>query len=114
MGLFRNSAIETEFFQRMKRRTFVLSLMILSTAIVASAHDLFLKLDSYFLKANASGIVRLLNGTFARSDGLVARDRFRDVSRVANGSLSNAESFSWRNEDKTRCWNFSLVRQAHI
>ena len=80
--------------------------MILSTAIVASAHDLFLKLDSYFLKANASGIVRLLNGTFARSDGLVARDRFRDVSLVANGSLSNAESFSWRNEDKTTLLEF--------
>lgn len=86
----------------MKRTILVLLVLILSTASVASGHDLFLKLESYFLKANASGVVRLLNGTFARSDGLVARDRFQDVSLIANGSRrSGAESFSWSDEEKT-------------
>lgn len=91
----------------MKRIIIALLLMTLATASIASAHDLFLKLDSYFLKPNTNGVVRLLNGTFNRSDGVVARDRFRDVSLVANGSRrSNAESFSWRNEDKTTLLEF--------
>jgi hypothetical protein len=90
----------------MKRPILVLVLMTLAIASIASAHDLFLKLDSYFLKPNTNGVVRLLNGTFNRSDGVVARDRFRDVSLVANGSRSNAESFSWRNEDKTTLLEF--------
>jgi Domain of unknown function (DUF4198) len=83
------------------------ALAILLIASIASGHDLFLKLDSYFLKPNAFGVVRFLNGTFNRSDGLIARDRFRDVSLIANGSRrSGAESFSWRDEDKTTVLEF--------
>ena len=35
----------------------------------ARAHDLFMKLDSYFLAPNTRASVRLLNGTFQKSDG---------------------------------------------
>ncbi len=86
----------------MKRRiTFVL-LTLLASALAASAHDLFLKLDSYFLEPNTRAHVRLLNGTFDRSDGLVARDRFHDISLVAHGSrTSGAEAFTWLDEGKT-------------
>lgn len=85
----------------MKRRiTFVL-LTLLASALAASAHDLFLKLDSYFLEPNTRAHVHLLNGTFNRSDGLVARDRFHDISLVAHGSrTSGAESFTWLDEGK--------------
>jgi hypothetical protein len=69
---------------------------------VASAHDLFMKLDSYFLAPNTRASVRLLNGTFQKSDGLVARDRFRDISLYApdvSGPIS--QSVMWRDEGKT-------------
>lgn len=83
------------------RRFFLIFAVILSAG-VASAHDLFLKLDSYFLEPNTRAHVRLLNGTFNKSDGLVARDRFRDVSLVADGSrTSGSESFTWLDEGKT-------------
>lgn len=82
-------------------------LAILLIAGIATGHDLFLKLDSYFLKTNGPGVVRFLNGTFTRSDGLIARDRFRDVSLIANGSRrSGTESFSWRDEEKTTVLEF--------
>ena len=78
------------------------ALLTVLSAIAASAHDLFLKLDSYYLQPNTKGVIRLLNGTFNRSDGAVARDRFSDVSLIANGSRrSGAELFSWRDEEKT-------------
>lgn len=91
----------------MKQKIAITLLTILLSTIVVSGHDLFLKLDSYFLKPNTGGVVRLLNGTFRRSDGAVTRDRFRDVSLLANGSRrAGAESFSWRDEDKTTLMEF--------
>lgn len=84
----------------MRRAICVLTLGLVAS--VAAGHDLFLKLDSYFLKPNSTAVVRLLNGTFTRSDGLVARERFRDISVVANGARrAGADSFTWRDEDKT-------------
>src|SRR5687767_6766053 len=66
---------------RMHRRlSIAVVLALLSAVITASAHDLFLKLDSYFLKPNSTASVRLLNGTFAASDGVVSRERFRAIS----------------------------------
>jgi len=37
------------------------------------AHDLFLKFDTYFLRSNSQATVRLLNGSFRASEGVVAR-----------------------------------------
>ena len=86
----------------MKRIVSVLAVTICLSAIAASAHDLFLKLDSYFLQPHSVAIVRFMNGTFSRSDGAVARDRFRDVSLLSNGSRqSGVALFSWRDEEKT-------------
>ncbi|MGI8734856.1 MAG: DUF4198 domain-containing protein [Pyrinomonadaceae bacterium] len=86
----------------MKKQVLLLALAILSLTSLASGHDLFLKLDSFFLQPYSPASVRLLNGTFTRSDGLVARERFRDVSLLADGARrSGAESFSWQDEDKT-------------
>ena len=71
-------------------------------AVSASAHDLFLKFDSYFLRPNSKASVRLLNGSFRVSEGAVARDRMRDVSVVTpTGSVSHPEPTSWRDEGTT-------------
>lgn len=40
-----------------------------------AAHDLFLKLESYFLPKDTAVRVPVLNGTFSKSEGVVARDR---------------------------------------
>jgi uncharacterized GH25 family protein len=48
--------------------------------VSATAHDLFLKLDTYFLAPNSKATVRLMNGTFSKSEGKVARDRMQDVT----------------------------------
>lgn len=86
----------------MKRSIFTACLMALFLAFTAAAHDLFLKLDSYFLQPNSRATVRLLNGTFQKSDGAVSRDRFRDISLFApDFSGPTGESVSWRDEGKT-------------
>src|SRR6266849_1819020 len=73
-------------------------LMVLS----ASAHDLFLKLDSYFLAPNTKATVQMLNGTFQSSEGIVRRERMRDISLIApDPQVLAAKSISWRDMEKT-------------
>jgi hypothetical protein len=86
----------------MKRKTVMAFAVVLLVAATTGAHDLFMKLDSYFLAPNTRARVRLLNGTFQKSDGLVARDRFRDISLNApdlSGPIG--QSVTWRDEGKT-------------
>jgi hypothetical protein len=91
----------------MRRQYFISALLAVALGLTASAHDLFLKLDSYFLQPRARATVRLLNGTFQSSDGAVARERFRDVSLVASELDSPiGESISWRDEGKTTVMEF--------
>ena len=86
----------------MRRKTFLVFLTTLAIVADAQAHDLFLKLDTYFLQPNSKAVVRLLNGTFQASDGAVARDRMRDISLIAPDPRVRApESLAWHDEGKT-------------
>jgi hypothetical protein len=71
---------------RIESRRTRLALLILGCAALtagsAAAHDLFLKLDTYFLPPNTPVRVTILNGTFTTSEGIVARDRIADISLV--------------------------------
>ena len=68
----------------MKRKalfTAVLALVLLTAQVFG--HDLFLKLDSFFVAANSKVTINILNGTFMASEGAVSFARLRDVSLVA-------------------------------
>jgi hypothetical protein len=47
------------------------------------AHDLFIKLDTYFLAPHTRVQIPVLNGTFTKSENFVARDRLADISVVS-------------------------------
>ncbi len=66
----------------MWRRLAVAFMCVMLTATVLFAHDLFLKLDSYFVPPHSTVRVAVLNGTFAMSEGPVTADRLRDLSVV--------------------------------
>jgi hypothetical protein len=83
----------------MPRKFLITPLAIALATISAGAHDLFLKLDSYFLSPNSKAIVRVLNGTFQKSEGAVTRERLADLSVFGNG-LAILESVAWRAEEK--------------
>lgn len=65
------------------RRVLFLTTLLLAVASLALAHDLFLKLDTYFLAPHTSVRVTAINGTFTKSEGYVTPDRLADVSLVA-------------------------------
>ena len=87
----------------MLRKTLMLAAFLgLVVIATADAHDLFLKLDDYFLQPNSKAVVRVLNGTFQESEGAVARDRLADLSLHGPGvAASSADSIAWRTEEKT-------------
>ena len=66
----------------------------------AVAHDLFLRLDSFFVAAHAKVTLRLLNGTFDESENAITRDRMLDVSVVGPGQeVLHPEASQWRDVD---------------
>src|SRR5207247_9078307 len=76
---------------------------LLLVASLALAHDLFLKLDTYFLEPRTRVRVTVLNGTFAKSEGFVAPDRVADISVVAPGGRTRRRAATaWsRGRDRT-------------
>ena len=68
---------------------FVLSFTLL---VPVFAHDLFLKLDSFFVRTGDKVSVKILNGSFQSSEGAVSFARLRDLSVVfPSGELAKPE-----------------------
>jgi hypothetical protein len=92
-------ATDLRTLARARKPGLVLILLVFATA---EAHDLFLKLETYFLPPESKAIVHLLNGTFQKSDGLVARERMRDISLVApHLTKPIGEAVRWRDDGQT-------------
>ena len=70
-------------------------------------HDMFLKLDQYFLDPNKDAVIQLYNGTYELSDNVITRDRMLDVSIVANGQRTQVDTTNWYEKDKTTFLNFT-------
>lgn len=70
---------------------------MLLVASVALAHDLFLKLDTYFLEPHTRVRIPVLNGTFTKSENFVAPERLADITLVsAKGRTKLPPSAAWR------------------
>jgi hypothetical protein len=68
---------------------------------VALAHDMFIKLDTFFLQPNSAVSVPLLNGTFALSENSITWDRVLDARLVTAGKHQTIEEGHWTAEGDT-------------
>ncbi|MDN3204057.1 DUF4198 domain-containing protein [Algoriphagus sediminis] len=75
--------------------------LCLVVLIVLSSHDMFLKLDNFFLQPNSDSVIQLLNGTFERSENVISRDRMLDVSLVGMGSRTEMDTSFWYEKDSS-------------
>ncbi|WP_116128164.1 DUF4198 domain-containing protein [Lewinella sp. IMCC34183] len=75
--------------------------------IVLCSHDMYLKLDSYFLQPNSKVSIQLFNGTFAKSENTIDRDRMVDVSVLANGERLRMDSTQWREDGDVTVLDFT-------
>jgi hypothetical protein len=85
----------------MKRQLLFAVLLLLATAGVLVGHDLFLKLDSYFVSPGSTLEVRVLNGTFNASEGAVTRDRLRDIAVVTPAGRTRPDTSAWAAQGDT-------------
>jgi hypothetical protein len=69
---------------------------VMLTATMLLAHDLFLKLETYFVPPNSSVRVAVLNGTFATSEGAVGAARLRDLSLVGPAGRTQLPRDNWK------------------
>ncbi len=74
-------------------------LYLLIAFVLFSSHDMFLKLDTYFLQPNSATTIQLFNGTFDSSENIIARNRMVDVSLVVNGNRIQVDTTQWRESD---------------
>jgi hypothetical protein len=80
-------------------------------AVSANAHDLFLKLDTYFFSPNSKAAVRLQSGTFKKSDNLVNRDRLQDASLIMpSNDILKPPLTMWRSEGETSIFELQTVQ----
>ena len=69
--------------------------------LVLSAHDLFIRMDSYILPAGGKTVLKLYNGTFDKSENTITRDRI--ISPVISGPGKDfiPVSKDWYDEGET-------------
>lgn len=74
----------------MKKKSTAILLLSTLLAFPVFAHDLFLKLDTYFVKVNQKISISVMNGTFQSSEGTVTFARLTDLSVVSpSGAISH-------------------------
>lgn len=75
--------------------------------LVFSAHDLFLKLDSYFLLPNQSTELYLFNGTFTSSENEIARERMQQAKIVGPEGTQTPKDSQWTDRNKATYLSFT-------
>jgi uncharacterized GH25 family protein len=79
------------------KKTSLTIILVLAWVGIFNAHDMFLKLDSFFLKPHSDVSISLFNGTFEKSENVITRDRMVDVSIVGPGKeLTIPDTSQWR------------------
>ena len=70
-------------------------LLLMVTVATLAAHDMFLKPTRYFAPENAEVRVRVLNGTFVKSENSIARNRVADFSVVTPARRVVLDTTEW-------------------
>jgi hypothetical protein len=79
---------------------------LLIAVVLFSSHDMFLKLDTYFLEPGTQATIQLFNGTFAKSENVITRNRMIDVSLVGNGNRTRVDTTQWSEQDNATLLSF--------
>lgn len=88
----------------MKFRTTTAAAIALSgllASIPALAHEMFLRAQEYVVAPNSAQVVRLMNGTFDKSENSISRDRMADVSIAANGRVTSPPEDAWYDDSNS-------------
>ncbi|MGD8699970.1 MAG: DUF4198 domain-containing protein [Gemmatimonadales bacterium] len=79
----------------MRFRAAVTASLLLCVASLVNAHDLFIKLESYFLAPHATVTIPILNGSFVLSENAITRDRVIDIALVSAAGRMAIDTTAW-------------------
>ncbi len=83
------------------------NLLFLLLVLLLCSHDMYLKLDSYFLPPDTQSQIQLFNGTFEKSENVIDRDRMMDASLVGNNNRITITEDQWTEMDSITYLNFT-------
>ncbi len=91
--------------QRISRRAVrvlvVVSLLLVIVPGIAIAHDMFLKPASFSASPNADVLLRIINGTFTKSENAITRDRVADITVVSPKGKQSLATDAWTERGDT-------------
>lgn len=98
----------------MKRNVLMGFLLCSALILPVFAHDLYLKLDSFFVAVNDKVSIKVLNGSFQDSEGAVNFARLQDVSVVSpSGTRTNPKETDFTKDDKTSLLNLQPTEEGN-
>ena len=81
---------------RSASRILVISIaLVIAITTVATAHDMFLRADRYFVSPQSDVLVRLINGEFGVSENSIVRSRVRDASFAGSRARIPIDMDTW-------------------
>jgi len=78
-----------------RTRVILVVSLLVGAAALLHAHDLFVKLDSYFLQPHSTVTIPILNGSFVLSENAIMRDRVTDISVVSSAGRTHIDTTHW-------------------
>jgi uncharacterized GH25 family protein len=98
----------------MKRNFWLGFALVLALMLPVFGHDLFLKLDNFFVNVNDKISIKILNGSFQESEGAVNFARLKDVSVVSpKGARTNPKEADFTKDDKTSFLNLEAKEEGN-
>ncbi|MDP2955814.1 MAG: DUF4198 domain-containing protein [Longimicrobiales bacterium] len=86
---------------RLSRGAVLALAALASAASLVAGHDLFIKMDSYFLPPDTPVKIPIVNGTFMQSENSITTDRVTDASVVHQGQRRVVGTADWSAETDT-------------
>ena len=88
-------------FTRLPGGKHCIPLYLLLATLLLCSHDLYIKMETYFLQPKQTATFSLYNGTFEKSENIITRDRMLDASIVAQGKRVAVNPDQWQDQDST-------------
>jgi len=90
-----------EFIRQIFKGNFFKLFYLSLAVLLLYNHDLYLKMETYFLKPNQKATLSLFNGTFEKSENIITRDRMLDASIISHGQKIKVTPEQWKDQDST-------------
>jgi uncharacterized GH25 family protein len=89
-----------------------ISILLAGLMTPAFCHELFLRAPKSPVSPGSEQEIRLMNGSFDKSENVVARERMRNVSIVSAGRTTNPPPSSWRDDEVSSYLKYKASEQG--